>query len=121
MNMEKLSSVVIIKKFPFFVWNKKIYPLERELEIKECKNEKTRNEKLYVWKLLQKTLKKYFGIDIKKIDIKKEDNGKWTSNFFKFSLSHSKDLVAVGISYKEIGVENKRCRIKNIWKKICKK
>ena len=101
-----MTSIVVIKKYPFLVLNSKIFPKERDEEIKACKNKKTRNEKYYVWMLLQNSLKKYFGIDIKNTDIKKEKSGKWTSSMFNFSLSHSKNLVAVGISLKEkIGID----------------
>jgi len=104
--MENIGSIVVIKKFPFDTQEKRIFPIEREKEINECKSEKAKNEKYYVWMLLEESLKEYYGINIKDVDFKKNENGKWTSDLFHFSLSHSGELVALAISINQnIGVD----------------
>lgn len=95
---------VYMAKFPFDVRSETVYPDMRRDQIAECTNQKVRDGKFYVWKLLEHGLNRSFGLDIEKIRFKYK-NGKWTCKECFFSLSHSGDVVAVALSCKPIGVD----------------
>ena len=82
-----------------------IYPKTRREEIEGVKNERVRREKYSVWRLLGYALKNSLGIDIKEIDIKKNENGKWLAEDVYFSLSHAKNAVAVAVSSAPVGID----------------
>lgn len=82
-----------------------VYPPERDDEIKGCSNAKTRLEKFCVWKLLQFGLKNSLGYNVEDLQFYKSDNGKWFCDKCYFSLSHSKNAVAVAISSVPVGID----------------
>ncbi len=82
-----------------------IFPRARRAEIESCSNEKVRLEKYSVWKLLAYALKKSLGFSCKKINFKKEENGRWVCDRGYFSLSHSGELVAVAVSNYPVGID----------------
>ncbi len=82
-----------------------LLPIERQKEVDECSNKKVKTDMYFVWKLLEYGLKDSFGLDISKIDIKKNEFGKWESPECFFSLSHSEDIVMVAISNNLVGVD----------------
>jgi phosphopantetheinyl transferase len=94
---------VYIKKFPFDT-DKKIYPKERKKEVLSTSNQKVKEEKFYVWKLLQDLLKTKCDKDIKKVKFYKE-NAKWMADGFYFSLSHTGDIVAVAVAKNPVGID----------------
>ena len=95
---------VYVRKFPFEVKNKEIYPKERQKEIDSCKSEKVREEKFYAWKLLEYGLSHSLGLDIKKVKLKK-CGMKWKCENCCFSISHSDDIVAVAVARNDVGVD----------------
>lgn len=120
---------IYISNYPFIVDDISIYPNERQIEIDNCSNQKTKDEKYYVWKLLEYALKDGFNLNIEDLKFKKEANGKWVSDKISFSLSHSGELVAVAISQIPYGIDiqkidDKDClpimeRILNDYEKKC--
>lgn len=74
-------------------------------EIESCSNLKVKQEKFYIWKLLEFALKNSLGIDIKDVEFRKLDNGKWVCDRCQFSFSHSHGVVCVAISDAYIGVD----------------
>ena len=82
-----------------------IFPEARRAEIEKTKNERVRQEKYAVWCLLRTALKSSLGIDIKDLEIRKNENGKWVADGVCFSLSHAKDAVAVVISSAHVGID----------------
>lgn len=82
-----------------------VYPPARDEEIKACGSQKVQREKYYAWKLLEYAAERTFGKKLKKIDFSKTENGKWECKEFAFSLSHSKNAVAVALSRKPVGVD----------------
>lgn len=82
-----------------------VYPLARQEEIDDCKNEKVKREKYYVWKLLEYALQRSFGYKLQNQNFHKTARGKWECENCFFSLSHSKNAVAVALSRKNVGVD----------------
>lgn len=82
-----------------------VYPPARDEEIKACGSQKVQREKYYAWKLLEYAAERTFGKKLKKIEFSKTENGKWECKDFTFSLSHSKNAVAVALSRKPVGVD----------------
>ena len=97
------ETVVFVEKWPFSVENNLIYPQKRAKEIEKCKNFDVKNQKFFAWKLLEKACKK-MGFEFEKIDFYKEKN-KWKCDKFYFSISHSKNAVALAISDEKIGID----------------
>ena len=77
----------------------------RQKEIESCSNFKVKQEKFYIWKLLEKALKDSLGEDIHDVVFQKLDNGKWVCDKCHFSLSHSHGIVCVAISDTFVGVD----------------
>lgn len=82
-----------------------LYPPAREEEISACKNEKVRREKYCVWKLLEYAVERSLGKKLNGARFTKTPSGKWQSPLCEFSLSHSKNAVAVAISTQPVGVD----------------
>lgn len=104
-----------------------IYPLERQAEIDGAKSQKVKNEKYSAWKLLEYGVKDLYNKDLGQFSFKKLQSGKWMSDGFFFSISHTKNLVCVAISDKPIGVDIENLeefekKVENkkdvLWKKI---
>lgn len=82
-----------------------LVPAEREREIADTSNERVKREKYYAWRLLEYALERSLGFRMKKIEIKKQKNGKWTTPSCEFSISHSGDAVAVAVSRAPVGID----------------
>lgn len=95
---------VYVCKFPFEVENHSIFPRERLEEINAVSNAQLKEQKFYAWKLLEYALKRSFGSDIKTVKFTKQ-NGKWTCDEYKFSISHCNDVLAVAVSRENVGVD----------------
>lgn len=78
--------------------------LIRDEEILSCNNQTVKKQKFFVWKLLLKGLE-LSGINADEIEFFKEPSGKWTADKIHFSLSHSKNALAVAISSSPVGVD----------------
>ena len=83
----------------------RVFPVERDDEINAVTNDRYRAEKYYVWKLLEYALRRSLGLNIEKIEISKNKNGKWSTPSCEFSLSHTDGAVAVVISRNPVGVD----------------
>lgn len=77
----------------------------RQKEIENCKNEKVKNQKYFVWKTLEKALKMFYEKDAEEFDFKKNENGKLISDKIFVSLSHSNNFTAVALSDFEVGID----------------
>ena len=82
-----------------------VFPKARNEEIHGVSNDKVKREKYYVWKLLEYGLNRSFGFQIKNLEFKKDESGRWSTPTCEFSLSHSDGVVAVAISRAAIGVD----------------
>lgn len=94
---------VYLSTFPFDT-DKSIYPKERKKEIDAVTNLKVKEEKFYVWKLLEKILCDKKDLPIKKVKFSKQ-NAKWVADGFNFSLTHSKNVLAVAVAKNPVGVD----------------
>ena len=81
-----------------------VLPVERNEEILACSDKKVKREKYFVWKLLEKVLLDFHGIADLAL-AKKNPSGKWEGLGVHFSLSHSKNLLAVAVSDSVVGVD----------------
>ena len=92
---------------------KEVYSKERQMYIASATNTKLIRQRYYVWKLLEYALNEILGLKPNEINFEVDKYGKWTCNKCFFSLSHSKNTVAVAISSEPIGldIENAEHRI----------
>lgn len=82
-----------------------VFPPERAQEIASCKSEKAQREKFFVWKLLKYALYDCLRLPIEDVTFTKGESGKWSCDKCEFSLSHSKNGLAVAISRFPVGVD----------------
>ena len=86
---------------------------ERQREIDGISNERVKREKYYVWQLLEYAIKNSLGADASRLCFTKGENGKWSCKDFEFSISHSREALAVAVSDRAVGVDVERIRVKN--------
>ena len=96
---------VYVAKIPLEVGDEPICPKAREEEIFACGNERVRRQKFYAWKLLERALRSSLGMEMKDLAFTKNSCGKWETPSCYFSISHSKNAVAVAVSDAPIGVD----------------
>lgn len=94
-----------VSSFPFALENKEIIPAVRAEEIENTKNTEHKIQKYYAWKLLEKAISEKYFKTMDSVSFVKSENGKWICSDFFFSLSHTKDCVAVIISDVPCGVD----------------
>ena len=82
-----------------------IYPQSRREEIASCKNARVKREKGAAFALLRLALFHALGLRIEDSDLKKLPSGKWVCSQCFFSLSHSREGVAVAVSDKAVGID----------------
>ena len=95
---------VYVRKIPFETNSNDIYPKDRQIEIDKCSNQKVKEEKYYVWKLLEYGLNHSLGLKMKDVKFSKIDT-KWVCDKCQFSLSHSNGIVAVAVARNEVGID----------------
>ena len=82
-----------------------VYPPERDREINECGNDGLRAAKYADWALLAFAAKRSLAVDFEKVIFRKTRSGRWCAEGFDFSLSHTKNSVAVAVSCSAVGVD----------------
>lgn len=83
----------------------KVYPPARQERIDGSAGEHQRRQRYFVWKLLAYAMEKSFGIGLEEQTFSVDENGKWHCGACFFSLSHSRDAVAVAVSDRPVGVD----------------
>lgn len=81
-----------------------IYPEERVAEIEATRNCETRKHRLSAWRVFAGALSD-LGLDIRNLNVRKLECGKWVCDETFFSISHSKNLVCVAVSSENVGVD----------------
>ena len=102
---EKIKTYIYYAKIPQKYTEERVYPLARQKDIDGTTNQKVKEQKYFVWKLLSLSLFHIFGMDMKQFNIRKTASGKWVCKDIYFSLTHSKKVVAVAISNKPVGID----------------
>lgn len=82
-----------------------VYPPARQARIDASAGENQRRQRYFVWKLLEYAMEKSFGIRLEEQEFSVNEMGKWRCNGCYFSLSHSRDGVAVAVSNRPVGVD----------------
>ena len=103
--LKKSNTRVFVAQIPENISIGKLYPSERNAEIASVTNERVKNEKYFVWRLLEYAIEKALGVNIKEVAFKKCESGRWMAEGFDFSLSHSDGVAAVAISDTCVGVD----------------
>lgn len=83
-------------------------PHERKVYVSSINDKCRKKQSLFVWKLFEKALE-LNQIKIDKFNLL--DSGEWVclNSKIKFSLSHSKNIVAVSISDFNVGIDVEEC------------
>ena len=77
----------------------------RQKEIEAISNISVKREKYFVWQLLAYGIERSFGFKIADLEFKKGQNGVYCCDKVHFSLSHSKNILAVAVSRGDVGVD----------------
>jgi len=82
-----------------------VYPPRRQQQLEETKHPTHRLQRYSVWKLLEYALHHSFGLSPEQLEFSLDDRGRWSCRECFFSLTHSKDAVAVAVSRSPIGID----------------
>ncbi len=85
-------------------FNDNLYPIDRQKEIDSVNNPNLKAQKQTSWKLLEFAVKDIFNKKTEDFTFKCE-NGKWQTDGFYFSISHTKKLVCLALSDAPVGVD----------------
>lgn len=96
----------------------KIKNAQRRSEIEKFTCQEGKNERIFVWLLLEYAVKDAFGLDLNSLNPRKNQNGKWECDKICFSLSHSRGGAAVAVSAQPVGVDIEKMPVKNAEKLI---
>ena len=100
-----------------------IYPKLRRSEIEGVSDVQLKQQKISSWKLLEKAIADSFGYTMRELNFTKNGYGKWECDKVCFSISHTKDAVAVAISDTPVGVDMESVEAfdKRHTEKLCEK
>lgn len=82
-----------------------VLPRLRQEQIEGTSHPGLKQQRYYVWKLLEYALHHSLGLETKNLHFSCTETGKWTCKECFFSLSHTQDAVAVAVSGKPVGVD----------------
>jgi len=82
-----------------------VYPPARQARIEASVYEGQRRQRYFVWKLLEYALESSFGLQFAQQEFSVDGAGKWHCGACFFSLSHSREAVAVAVSDRPVGVD----------------
>ncbi len=101
--MENFTNVYI-KRIPEETCSYDVYPIERAHYISSSSNIMLKNQRYWVWKLLEEAIAHSFSKKFEDIKFSEID-GRWVCNGFHFSLSHTQGAVAVAVSTERCGID----------------
>lgn len=101
--MHKIS--VYVAKLPNKLQIKPLYPPARNAEIENAGCDKVKMEKYFSWNLLAYALKDVYGKLIEDFTFSKTEKGKWVCDECYFSITHSKNAVAVAVANAPMGID----------------
>ena len=106
---KKTVSDIYFSIIPNEIEYEELKPIARNVEVASVDNENLKKSKYWAWKTLEYALFRSFGYKIQDLDIVKTKSGKWVSKKCFFSISHSKNTVAVVVSNQETGIDLEEC------------
>ena len=83
----------------------RVYPPDRESEIKSARNAAVAAQKRTAWRLLCVAMKNSMGIEPEKAEFRRTENGKWLCDKCMFSLTHTAGYAAAAVSRFPVGVD----------------
>lgn len=95
-------------------------PKYQQEKIEKSANLSVINQKVSAYRLLKRAVSEKFGIDDDFSDISLTKAGKPVSPKYCFSISHTKELVAVAISKSDVGIDIEKVNPKRDFQKIKK-
>ncbi len=104
------QAYVFIATFPCDGEVRRVHDTARQAYIERIKNERSRQEKYYAWRVLELGLREVYNININSLAFTREPTGKWSTPYCEFSLSHSDYIAAAAIASTPIGVDIQRIR-----------
>jgi len=81
-----------------------VWPAARQAQLDKTKNACHRQARYGVWRLLEYALRDALGLELRQLELSLNE-GKWTCPECFFSLSHSKNAVAVAVATEPVGVD----------------
>ena len=82
-----------------------VWPPLRQAQLENTVDEAHRRRRYAVWKLLERGMKKSIGLSMEQLELTLDHRGRWFCKECFFSLSHSKNAVAVAISDAPVGID----------------
>ncbi len=82
-----------------------VFSALRQAQIESTVNPGLKRQRYFVWKLLEYAIAHSFGFSACDIAFHRDEQGKWQCKDCFFSLSHSKDAVAVAVSTIPVGTD----------------
>ena len=105
MDMNSDFNRVYISILPSQCEGNMLYPESRNFEVYDTNNSKIKLQKYWSWKLLEYAIKNTLNRDIADFHFSKNEFGKWSTNSFKFSITHTDNFVGIAISNNPIGID----------------
>lgn len=99
------TAEIYVARLPKTVPERHFFCEEREREIRETQNPNLKAGRILDWQILLYAAEHALALREEEIRFYKDPSGKWCCEQFFFSLSHTRDTVAVGISDAAIGID----------------
>ncbi len=103
---------VWIQKYPFEEYNARPICEARQSEIDISLDKAFSGEKYFTWRLLEDMFLEFLKTDIRELNPRKLETGKWVVDKYYISLSNSGSYVMAAISTKPVGVDVQKIRDK---------
>ncbi len=105
MNETPSFNRVYMSILPSLCGGKMLYPESRNSEVLNAKNLSIKLQKYWSWKLLEHAINHTLHKKIEDYNFSKNKYGKWSTDSFDFSITHTDNFVAVAISNAKIGID----------------
>lgn len=83
----------------------KVEPPARQKELDETHNDALKAQRTFAWRVLCTGIKRSLGLDVNRIDLRRDTHNKWIANGCAVSISHCKGAVCAAVSKRPVGVD----------------